>query len=518
MTTKKRALKALLILASVLLLCMFFARTVQTITTAKVQKIQATRGRLEDQIPVKGEIYFSQGEPIIIEDARKLNITIDKVMARPGYLIKPGDALFTATLPTFDDEVAKIKTDYDKKVRELTVEYAGRIRLPQTSEHNEIYNQLLRATDNYYDKLYLAQAAAVAAGTTLPDDITAWGKPSAAVAPQAEVKPAAGEGKQKLAQDPQADSKAPAPTQAPAEASPAPDTSSEATQSPAPQPTKTPTELQQEKAQAAFEQARQEAIDAYAAKEAATLALGNVYRGVGPVVRTGDGIFDYIKKIDGMREDINKLSQQMLALDELKLGLQTIRAPREGYLMDFSLKSGDKYDGSKAAYSLSMPGETPILRCDVTDVKKPLGKGMKVKLDGSEYELSISEIQIAADRKKYALIELSPEAISALGGLDKLMSGPQSLTITYRAQRSTTLIPASALRSGGQDSYYVFVVQQSYGGMLSNTTFTVKKQDVKVIETSAKLASLEDDLSYVEIADREDRALTDGQAVMEYVD
>ena len=98
------------------------------------------------------------------------------------------------------------------------------------------------------------------------------------------------------------------------------------------------------------------------------------------------------------------------------------------------------------------------------------------------------------------------------------MAQPQNLTIVYRAQRTTTLIPASALRSGGDNKHYVFVVQQNWGGMLSNTTYTVKKQDVTVLETSAKLVSLEDDLSYVEIADREDRTLSDGQAVMEYVD
>ncbi|NLD52287.1 MAG: hypothetical protein GX650_05275, partial [Clostridiales bacterium] len=62
MTSKRKALKALLILAVVLLLSMFFARTVQTITTAKVQKITATRGKLEDKIEVKGEIRFSEEE------------------------------------------------------------------------------------------------------------------------------------------------------------------------------------------------------------------------------------------------------------------------------------------------------------------------------------------------------------------------------------------------------------------------------------------------------------------------
>ena len=50
MTGKQKALRALGILAAVIALCMFFGRTVQTITTAKVQRISATKGKLEEKI------------------------------------------------------------------------------------------------------------------------------------------------------------------------------------------------------------------------------------------------------------------------------------------------------------------------------------------------------------------------------------------------------------------------------------------------------------------------------------
>ena len=45
----------------------------------------------------------------------------------------------------------------------------------------------------------------------------------------------------------------------------------------------------------------------------------------------------------------------------------------------------------------------------------------------------------------------------------------------------------------------------------------LEKRTVKVIETGAQLVSVSDDLSYVEIADQEDRVIEDGQAVMDYV-
>ena len=47
MNGKQKALKALCVLAVAIALCMFFSRTVQTITTPKIQRITATKGKLE---------------------------------------------------------------------------------------------------------------------------------------------------------------------------------------------------------------------------------------------------------------------------------------------------------------------------------------------------------------------------------------------------------------------------------------------------------------------------------------
>lgn len=499
MTLKKRALKALLILAAVLLVCMFFARTVQTITTAKVQRVQASRGRLEDRIPVKGEIYFSEGEEFVIPEAAKLNIQISKLMARPGYLIKPGDTLFTATTPGYEDELEKIRGEYEKKVRELTVEYAGHLRLTQESEHNRAYQDTLFTADAYYLAYYNAKAAAIAAGVELGEDVETWGKPVPGLTPTATPAPT-----RRGAPTPEpTEAPTPAPTEAP---------------TPVPEGTLSPAALRQQELMDALEKAKQEAYEAKLRMDAASLKLRNVYAGVGGLRRVGDGIFEYIKKMDGLREEVDKLLKQMLELDQLKAQLQSVQATREGWLTALNLKKDDKYDGSKAAYVLSKPGENPVLRCNITDVKKTISKGMKAKLDSSERELTISDVQLGSDGKKYALIELEPDLLSSLGGLSKLMEGQQDVSITYRSARTTTLLPASALRTGDDNNHFIYVVEQNWGGMLSNTTYTVKKQQVTVLETSTKMVALEDDLSWVQIADREDRPLSDGQAVMDYVD
>ena len=162
----------------------------------------------------------------------------------------------------------------------------------------------------------------------------------------------------------------------------------------------------------------------------------------------------------------------------------------------------------------------PVLRADVTNVDKTLREKLKVVLTQSDTETEIASLETAADGKKYALISLSSKVLKSAGGLAHLL-GEEGipLTITYKAQKSTTLLPASAVRSDGSGSYYIYIVQQNYGGgLLGSGGYTLQKTAVTVIESSDQIVALEEDLSYREIADREDRALTDGQAVMDYVD
>ena len=91
------------------------------------------------------------------------------------------------------------------------------------------------------------------------------------------------------------------------------------------------------------------------------------------------------------------------------------------------------------------------------------------------------------------------------------------VSITYKAKKATTLLPASAVRNEGENSDYVYLIQRSYGGLLTSSSMKVVKTSVRVLERGEKLVSIEDDLSYQQVADKEDRELTDNQTVMEYV-
>ncbi len=449
MNGKQKALKALCVLAVAIALCMFFSRTVQTITTPKIQRITATKGKLEEKISLSAQIYFPETEDVTVKNAKKLGVTIDSVKVRAGYKVEKGDVIYTASASEYETKRKEIQDNYDKKVKELAEHRAGSIRLATTSVHNDTYNAMLDAHEAYYRAQYAARLAAQEAGYALPQDEASWAE---------------------LPDAPQA-----------------------------------------------VQEAAAKAVEAGAALDAAVLALKRVYiTGNG---RVGEATFDFIKKLDQFKADLADLQKQLLELDLLNESLQEITAPHAGYITQVALKQGDSYDGTKPAFTISQENAVPALRADISAVTKTLSKGNKAALE-SGASTQVTEIVQDPDGKKYALLELTEEALRTGGGMSRMIGESAiPVTVTYKAAKNTTLLPASAVRQDNDNSYYVYVVSRNYGvGLLGGSEYTVKKSTVTILEKTDKLVSLGEDLQYTEIADREDRALTDGQAVMDYVD
>lgn len=449
MNGKKKALKALCILGVVIALCMFFSRTVQTITTPKIQRISATKGKLEEKISLSATVYFPETVAVFIPEAKKLGLSISEVKVRAGYQVKAGDVIFTADATEYESKRQEIQDNYDKKVRELAEERASHVRIASSSTQNDRYNQLLAAYDSYYAARYETYRLAKLHNYLLPALESIWGT---------------------LADAPQ------------------------------------------ELADAA-----QKTVQAKAYLDECEKTLRSIYTTGKDQVN--DTTFDHIKKMDALREDIAEYQQQLLELDTLYETLREIKAPHDGYITEIAVKQGESYDGSKAAYSISAEGAEPVLRADVSNVTKTLAAGNKVTLEnGAATQLQSTEITPTG--QKYALIELNSAVLKAGGGMSHMIAETAiPLTLTYKAAKSTTLLPASAVRQDSDGSYYVYVINRSYGGgILSSNDTVVKKTTVTVLEKTDKMVSLADDLQYTEIADREDRALTDGQAVMDYVD
>ena len=85
-----------------------------------------------------------------------------------------------------------------------------------------------------------------------------------------------------------------------------------------------------------------------------------------------------------------------------------------------------------------------------------------------------------------------------------------------RADRVTTLIPASAVRNEGEGQDYVYLVEQKRGSFTGDSMYVVKTP-VTVLGRSDKLVSVAEELYGARLADKEDRAISDGVSVMEYV-
>lgn len=183
---------------------------------------------------------------------------------------------------------------------------------------------------------------------------------------------------------------------------------------------------------------------------------------------------------------------------------------------------GDTYDGTKLAYAISGKDVAPVLKASLNNNARNITEGAKATITSDTYgeeKTTVEKVGTETDGSKYMLITL-PESMAETGSSAirrAMMNGGVEVSITYRANKSTTLLPASAVRNEGEGSDYVYLIQRDWGGVLSSSSMKVVKTRVTVVERSDKYVSIEEDLSYQQVADKEDRALTDGQTVMEYV-
>ena len=88
MSKKSKVLKAFLILAAAIAICMYFSRTIQTITTPKVKLVTADVGRIEQKVAVALSPYFPVKTEITLTKAKDYPITVDKVYVKTGLYVE----------------------------------------------------------------------------------------------------------------------------------------------------------------------------------------------------------------------------------------------------------------------------------------------------------------------------------------------------------------------------------------------------------------------------------------------
>lgn len=458
MKLKQFALRALIVLAIVIALCMFFSGTVRTITTPKVKIVTTKEGKLEQTAELNAKLTFPESEPFRMEEAMEVTLLVERVFVREGYSVKEGDLIFTATITDFDEKKAEIQNKYEEKAEELATLERKNSERAQSTTRTRQYNALMEAQEEMHQADLALSVLMRIEGVELDEQI-----------PEGE------------------------------------------------------NELPYLLAQANGQDASNEILEAIRTRYRAKLAVQEVQEafkesGKDWKLATTDETWEYITKRDALLEEMDELDEQLIELELMKIHLSEIRAPRDGYITAVSVKQGENYDGKAAAYEMNGEGVAPVLRADVSEVSLSVSEGATVTIGSgwSAVETTVSGVGFDSEGKKYADIALTDEVIAYKGGVYAMTQAETQATISTRAERATTLIPASAVRSEGEDSNYVYEIAYKYGTFTGDSMYVVKTP-VTVIARSDKLVSVEEDMYGTRLADKEDRAISDGVTVMEYV-
>ena len=454
MTKKGKALKGLLILAVIVSLCMYFSKTIQTITTPKVKLVQSTTGRIEQKLQVTAKPYFPVKTDVTLKKAEDTPITVDKVYVTAGLYVEVGDTLFTANINDYDTKDKELRDKYKEVAQKLIdLDIANRKNSKQ-SKRNELYDAMLDSQDALTNAESDARLAAAAEGIDLTFDQETW----AAFAKKKQASAAVLELIVKAAT-----------------------------------------------AKATFNDARTAFYQSY---ENAKL-------------KVSDEVFKYINDRNAIVKQMRDYSDDMVDLLEAKQSLSTVVTDSAGYIVEMDVKESTSYDGKSVAYTIAKKEDAPILRADVTDLKKDVTEGAKVEVAGDYETLKTKVTQVVndTDGRQYAEIALTDDILSTAGGMSKLLSsGSMDVNIVFRSKKNATIIPAGALRSEGDGNDYVFIAEYQGGGFLSGSGMVARKTSVTVIDRGDKAVSIQEDLAYQQIIERADRTVEEGKPVMEYVE
>ena len=451
MKLKRFAIRALIALAITVALCMFFARTVQTITTPKVRLLQPTSGRLDRKIELTGEIYYAETENVIV-DVGGSAVTVSKVKVKPGQHVEKGDVIFTAKIDTYETDMAKLRQDYMDKAAELAGKDADNSSRSRESRQNELYEDMLTAQENAATTKVDARIAASRAGIPLGNDISTWKKQLALV----EELP---DGLMDLV----------------------------------------------DKAIAA-------ASGVTTASEAFTAVKQD------KKMRVSDEVFEYIKERNKLIAEMDDILDDMVELEERAALVGEVTAPRSGWIISVAVTDGGEYSGAEAAYVMSAEETEPAIRAALPDGDTTvIDKDTKVTMKQGEENVSgrVTEV-ISRLGKRYVIVALPEEIRSSETAFKDALNNGIAVTVNWRANEKTTLLPAACVRTEGT-SKYVYTVETRYGGFLQSDAMKLVKQNVTVLGQNDKYVSIAEDLTWQQVAYQEDRAVQEGSTVMQYL-
>ena len=216
-------------------------------------------------------------------------------------------------------------------------------------------------------------------------------------------------------------------------------------------------------------------------------------------------------------QKVTKLEEQILALQVLAKTAEKVTAPRAAYVTEVHVEKGTAVDGDTLILKMTAEGSAPVIRLDLSDVKQEVNPGTNISIESESWSrpmVKVVNTGLTPEGHPYADTEITSDVVYALGNVSAMMKTEIKAKLTLRSQEATCLLPASAVRGSG-DSRYVYVGQTENSAFGGNR-MTVKKMSVTVLAESGTTVSVTEDLSYAKVLYMEDRALTEGGAVMAY--
>ncbi len=441
---KKIALRAMLILAIVVALAMFFSGTIRTLTTPKVRFLKPRQGKFEQVTEMTGSISFPAEEELRLTVPEGVSVVLTAMLVQAGDRVEKGTPLFRATVTDLEKTLNTLQSDYD----------TARDALREAERKNGEIR--LSRNEQAWKEAYETAAK------------TASAKRDARVALLSQL------AREEL--EPEADG------QLPPEAS--------------------------EEARALF-QAWQEADGKDREAEARLKSLDRY--------AIEDTVWNDMTQRAEYQAKMADAEEQMTTLRVLSDRLASYAAPHAGYITSVPLEKGSVMDAQTVVLKMTPEDTEPLIRTDISALKQTVAKGAAVQViidQWSTYDTRVTATGINSDATRYADIALNEDIIQAYSSVRNMMKNDIRLKLTTRADTSTCLIPATAVRGNEGDRYVYVAVKESstFGG----TQTRIQKTTVTVLHESSSVVSVSEDLSYQQLVYQEDRPLTENCTVMAY--
>ena len=236
--------------------------------------------------------------------------------------------------------------------------------------------------------------------------------------------------------------------------------------------------------------------------------------------KTKTEVYEFLLQRAELQRALDKAQNKLVELVSVGEAMTTIRAEHEGYIVALGIQEGAVYDGSAPAYELTAAGEEPVLRVEVTGVKREFDEGMRadIKAEYGDIRAEVSAVIREGVERRYLHIPLTEEMIAQLGGVRTLLSGGATVRLTYRAKEATSILPPAAVRSEG-DGKGDFIYVADYRYDVWGSHMVARKLPVTVLERGDKEVSIQEDMRYgSRPVYQESKALKEGGRIEEYLD